>query len=176
MWMARTSVDILDVVACLTVLPVLPCPAEIPAMQPCLHFREEISYFQDQSFLGRSWLIWINIGLKLQSCTPTHWLGTIQVLRHHDFDIFWPTHPPYHQTSSFPIPTLNMTSSFPLTHPLIYRFFFLSPKLDRACFIEKKTTYILILVQVFLKKIPIFLFCAHKQSFFPCTFFAQVSI
>ena len=54
MWMARTSVDILDVVACLTVLPVLPCPAEIPAMQPCLHFREEISYFQDQSFLGRS--------------------------------------------------------------------------------------------------------------------------
>ena len=28
---------------------------------------------------------------------------------------FWPflTHPPYHQTSSFPIPTLKMLSSFP---------------------------------------------------------------
>ena len=41
---------------------------------------------------------------------------------------FWPflNQPPYQQTSSFPIPTLNMTSSFPHTHPPIYRFFFLS--------------------------------------------------
>ena len=54
MWMARTSVDILDVVACLTVLPVLPCPAELPAMHPWLHVREEISYFLNQSFLDRS--------------------------------------------------------------------------------------------------------------------------
>ena len=38
---------------------------------------------------------------------------------------FWPflTHPPYHQTSSFPIPTLMMTSSFPHTHPPIDIFF-----------------------------------------------------
>ena len=39
---------------------------------------------------------------------------------------FWPflTHPPY-QTSLSPIPTLNMTSSFPHTHPPIYIYFFL---------------------------------------------------
>ena len=55
---------------------------------------------------------------SLHSCK-----GTIQVLRHHDFDLFWPTHPPYQQTSSFPIPTLMMTSSFPHTHPPINIFF-----------------------------------------------------
>ena len=47
-------------------------------------------------------------------------LGGIQVLRHHDFDLFWHTRPPYHQKSSFPIPTLMMTSSFPNTHPHIF--------------------------------------------------------
>ena len=57
--------------------------------------------------------LWFLLILDLSS------LGTIQVLRHHDFDLFWPTHPPYQQTPSFPIPTLNMTSSFPHTHPPI---------------------------------------------------------
>jgi hypothetical protein len=47
------------------------------------------------------------------------------------------THPPYHQTSSFPIPTLNMMSSFPHTHPPIYRFFFLS-LINKAKIRQKK--------------------------------------
>ena len=72
-------------------------------------------------------------------------LGGIQVLRHHDFDLFWPTHPPYHQTSSFPIPTLMMTSSFPHTHPPI-NIFFLSlinkAKIRQGLFLLKKN-YIL---------------------------------
>ena len=50
--------------------------------------------------------------LKFVAATKLTALGTIQVLRHHDFDLFWPTHTPYRQTSAFPIPTLNMTSSF----------------------------------------------------------------
>ena len=76
--------------------------------------------------------------------TPTFFfvLGGIQVLRHHDFDLFWPTHPPYHQTSSFPIPTLMMTSSFPHTHPPINIFFFLSlinkAKIRQGLFLLKK--------------------------------------
>ena len=56
----------------------------------------------------------------------------IQVLRHHDFDLFWPTHPPYHQTSSFPIPTSMMTSSFPYTHPPINIFFFFLSLINKA--------------------------------------------
>ena len=63
--------------------------------------------------------------IYIQLCVA---LGTIQVLRHHNYDLFWPTHPPYHQMSSFPIPTLKMTSSFPHTHLPIYRFFFLFDK------------------------------------------------
>ena len=63
-------------------------------------------------------------------------LGTIQVLLHHDFDLFWPTHPPYHQTSSFLIPTLKWRHHFLIpTHLLI--FFFLS-LINKALFLLKK--------------------------------------
>ena len=56
------------------------------------------------------------------------------------------THPPYQQSSSFPIPTLNMKSSFPHTHPPIDIFFSLSlinkAKIRQGLFFLKKT-YIL---------------------------------
>ena len=79
-------------------------------------------------------------------------LGTIKVFRHPDFDLFWPTHPPYHQTSSFSIPTLKMTSSFPHTHPPIDIFFSLSlinkAKIRQGLFLLKKKTTRCIIIPV----------------------------
>ena len=43
--------------------------------------------------------------------------GTIHVLRQHVLTFFRPTHSPYQQMSAFLIPTLNMVSAFPHTHP-----------------------------------------------------------
>ena len=95
-----------------------------------------VHYFrliQDSNSLG---LEWKSLGQARQAVVM---YGGIQVLRHYDFDLFWPTHPLYHQTSSFPIPTLMMTSSFPHTHPPINIFFpSLFNKLEGACFYWKK--------------------------------------
>ena len=75
---------------------------------------------KDSNSLG---LEWKSLGQARQAVVM---YGGIQVLRHYDFDLFWPTHPLYHQTSSFPIPTLMMTSSFPHTQPPINIFSLLS--------------------------------------------------
>ena len=98
-------------------------------------------------------------------------LGGIQVLRHHDFDLFWPTHPPYHQTSSFPIPTLYKASAFPHTHPPI---FFLS-LINKAKITQKKMLIKSCCIIFFFFLNDNLVFCACKQKFFFLVYFLITS-
>ena len=86
--------------------------------EKCFAFHEFFDFSKYHAFIlpiihFKNLKIWMTIyGYVYYSPSPDHIeveLGGIQVLRHHDFDLFWSTHPPYHQMSSFPIPTIKMT-------------------------------------------------------------------
>ena len=92
-----------------------------------------------QRFLAVDFIKWdmimLSICISFTRISKTVYLGTIQVLRQHVFDLFRPTHPPYQQTSAFSYTHLKhdvSISSYPPTYKN-------KAKIRRGWFLLKKT-------------------------------------
>ena len=55
-------------------------------------------WYRETDVMKQAFVYFLNIIISCYVFSPSLWLGTIQVLRHHVFDFFRPTQPPLTQT------------------------------------------------------------------------------